>query len=141
MSHPHPVRLIFVYGTLMPAASGALGRRERGLLRQQARRLGPASVAARLYDLGAYPALVPETGEGAPRVHGEVLELATPDRTFPWLDAYEGVSPRGSARDAYLRSLLPVRMQSGATVPAWVYVARHLPAGAKPITSGRWLGA
>ena len=49
-------RYLFVYGTLMSGARGALGTQQRLRLARESDSLGPASLHfARLYDLGRYP--------------------------------------------------------------------------------------
>src|SRR5262245_42755467 len=63
-------RILFVYGTLMSSASHSMGAR----LGRQARLIGSASIAGKLYLLGSYPGLV-ETDDGVSRVWGEVFEL------------------------------------------------------------------
>jgi len=133
-------RLLFVYGTLRSDAKGILGRRERGLLHQQARLVGSASVPARLYDLGEYPGLVRvAAGATAPMVQGELLELYNPSRTFLWLDAYEGVSANGGRpEDEYRRELSPAFLSATRHQTAWVYVMRQLPANTRMIATGQW---
>ncbi|GAB4360498.1 MAG: hypothetical protein Kow0073_19800 [Immundisolibacter sp.] len=70
---------LFVYGSLRRGAGG------HGRLRALAHCLGEASIAARLYDLGPYPAAVPADHPGE-RMHGEFCRptlpatLARPDR-------------------------------------------------------------
>ena len=70
-------RLLFVYGTLMSTATGAMGRGPRARLDRASRILGPASVTGHLYDLGRYPGLVLKAPGGAPSgtVFGELREL------------------------------------------------------------------
>lgn len=72
------------------------------------RHLGPAEVAGKLYDLGAYPAVV-VGDEGI--VQGELWEC--PDETVAALDAYEGVGEELFRR---------VRVKAGAA-ECWIYVA------------------
>ena len=99
MLEPQPQNL-FVYGTLMSTATGALGRDMRLRLRREARLLGAATMPGRLYDLGRYPGLVAAT-ETADVVHGEVLALVDPAATLPWLDDYEGVGSDAAAAGEY----------------------------------------
>jgi len=113
---------VFVYGTLREGGGA------EGLLRGCAR-VGAGAVRGRLYDLGAYPALVLAAGEGA--VRGEVW--GCPAAVLPRLDAYEGV-----AEGLFRR----VRTEAGG-VECWVYVAGPAlePALAPEnlIGSGDWL--
>lgn len=98
---------LFVYGTLMkdqPASHMLKGCECLGkfILKDYA-----------LYDLGAYPGVVPEAGE---TTVGEVYEIREED--FEKLDAYEGNGI------LYIRRQLPVE-SSGRIIDAWVYVYQH----------------
>jgi gamma-glutamylcyclotransferase (GGCT)/AIG2-like uncharacterized protein YtfP len=129
---------LFVYGTLMSGATGALGRAERARLAAEARLLGPATMgAARLYDLGRYPGLA-ETGNTADTVHGEALALADPQATLAWIDDYEGFVPGDYNLSEYLRLVRQIRLAGGAELAAWVYIFRRDVAALRPITGGRW---
>ncbi len=131
-------RHLFIYGTLRSGAIGALGKLERERLARESRSLGAATMGgARLYDLGRYPGLV-ESGAASDIVHGELVFLANPLRTFVWLDAYEGVlagDPEGSEYARFERS---VRLQRGSELSAWVYVFLKDVARRRAIVSGRW---
>lgn len=131
-------RRLFVYGTLMRTAQGALGAAQRARLQRESRSLGPATMAgAQLYDLGRYPALV-ESGDDAHVVHGEVLELANAQRTFAWLDAYEDVAPGTPESNEYARLERSVRLACGPELTAWVYVFVKDVAARPLIANGRW---
>lgn len=151
-------RFLFVYGTLMSAATGAMGRGPRARLDAASRVIGPASVAGHLFDLGSYPGLVlslpedpirdasmrstPEP-EGAARVWGELRELHDPETVFPWLDRYEGIDPVHVARSDYRRVVLDVVRcdpppGGPATVSAWVYVYQGPLASSVRLPLGRW---
>ena len=102
---------IFVYGTLMSGqrASGYLDGCEllgRYCLRGYA-----------MYNLGAYPGIVPQEGES---VVGEVWRV--PADRLPELDAYEG---EGSL---YHRRTVTVE-RDGGRVSAQAYVYAHRPTG------------
>ncbi len=129
---------LFVYGTLRPDAVGTLGKGQRDRLARESRRLGAATMSGtRLYDLGRYPGLV-ESGEASDIVHGEVVELANPDRTLVWLDAYEGVIAGDVEASDYARLERPVRLARGTEVSAWVYVFLRAVTHRRAIASGRW---
>lgn len=131
-------RHLFVYGTLMSRATGALGHVERTRLARESRNLGAATMAgARLYDLGRYPGLI-ESGAAGDIVHGEVLLLSNPARTFVWLDAYEGVLAGDPEGSDYARHERTVRLQRGTELTAWVYVFLKDVARRRAIASGRW---
>lgn len=125
---------LFVYGTLMSGAGHRMGAR----LQREARLVGPGRIKGRLYDLGAYPALV-ETGPADGDVYGEIFELTDPARSFRWLDAYEGIVPGREAQCDYMRVERSVRLEMGGEPAAYVYVYRAPVQGRPIIESGRWL--
>ena len=98
--------LLFVYGTLRPFFDNPMARR----LRREGRRIGVASLAGRLYDLGRYP------GISRPRrreewVTGELYRLRRPRHTLRVLDRYEA---------RFVRELARVRL-GRREYRAWVY--------------------
>lgn len=129
---------LFVYGTLMSAAASALGRAQRQRLAREGRLLGVATTAGRLVDLGRYPGLVSPEQPGDV-VHGEVLELADPQRSLRWLDDYEGIFPGDHAHNEYARDEREVVLATGDRILAWVYLYRQPITSAKLIASGSWL--
>jgi gamma-glutamylcyclotransferase (GGCT)/AIG2-like uncharacterized protein YtfP len=131
-------RHLFVYGTLMAIDTRALGRTQRARLQRESRSLGAATMTgARLYNLGRYPGLV-ESDEAGTIVHGEVVALANPARTFSWLDAYEGVIPDNPDASDYARLERTVRIARGTELTAWVYVFLRDIAHRRAIAGGRW---
>lgn len=138
MEREHDVNgYLFVYGTLMPEVEVAYGRPMRDRLLREARRLGPATSAGSLYDLGQYPGLV-DHGSSLVPVHGELLLLADPGATLEWLDRYENIVP-GKATNEYARVERPV-LPADADQPllAWTYVYQWPVDGARLVTDGRW---
>lgn len=131
---------LFVYGTLMSAASDELGRPMRERLQREARSLGAAAIHGRLYDLGDYPGLRDGTGNGEV-VHGEVFRLDDPEAVFLWLDAYESIVPNDPAASEYERARRSVTLADGTTVTASVYLYRTQPAQEGYRPDGRWLAA
>jgi len=129
--------LLFVYGSLRPAGGHPMGR----WLHTHARLLGPARTRGRLYDLGAYPGLIPapDADREAAWVHGEVFRLPDPERLLPRLDAYEGCGPQDHPPYLFERHPQPVVLADGARVTAWVYRYNRPVAGAPLIPSGDWL--
>jgi gamma-glutamylcyclotransferase (GGCT)/AIG2-like uncharacterized protein YtfP len=125
------VNALFVYGTLMHGSGHPMARR----LRRQSEYLGAGWIGAKLYSLGWYPGAVPSSERGA-RVHGDAMRLRNPAATFAWLDAYEGCAPGQPEPRAYERVIVPVTLNSGDKLDAWVYFyklpirsAKHLPDG------------
>ena len=128
---------LFVYGTLMTAAAQArLGVAERKRLQHESTSLGSATMRGRLYDLGAYPALV-LADDAKDLVYGELLKLVDPATSFAWLDAYENAAPGTSPHD-YQRVIRSVRLASGGNVEAWVYVYAGALGTARSLAEGRW---
>ncbi len=125
---------LFVYGTLLSAAGHAMGAR----LRREARPIGPGTIEGRLYNLGRYPGLVEATGADSV-VHGELYALNTPAVTLKWLDAYEGIVPGKPEESPYERVVRSVRLDSGQTVDAWVYLYRGNVKLLPEVKDGRWL--
>lgn len=118
-------RLLFVYGTLQGRSRHPVAER----LREMSRLVGAARTQGRLYDLGAYPALV-ASPHGEDVVRGELIELASPADSLPWLDAYEGPE--------YERRLVMVRLADESSVEAWCYVYTTAMTGYPRIVSGVW---
>lgn len=130
--------LLFVYGTLLSADTGATGRVQRARLAREARVLSAATVDGLLYNLGRYPGLV-VTEEVAGAVTGEILELAQPARTLAWLDDYESIVPGNHPHNEYERRRLRARLASGESVEVWAYVYLQSVAQARLIPDGNWL--
>jgi gamma-glutamylcyclotransferase (GGCT)/AIG2-like uncharacterized protein YtfP len=127
-------RHLFVYGTLMKVGAGALGTAERGRLFRESRHLGVAAMSgAELFDLGQYPGLS-DSADAGNLVHGEVIELFDTDRTFIWLDDYEGLGPQSE----YVRELRRVLVVGERELDAWVYLLRHAGDPRQRILPGRW---
>jgi gamma-glutamylcyclotransferase (GGCT)/AIG2-like uncharacterized protein YtfP len=128
-------RNLFVYGSLLSGAGHPMGER----LRREARLIGEAAMQGQLYKISWYPGLV-EAGDASLVVHGEVYALNSPSATLKWLDAYEGIGSGRPDHD-YQRVERTVRLQSGGTLSAWVYVYQKSIAGLRPIQDGRWLSS
>jgi len=109
--------LLFVYGTLMR------GFPLHRLLAAGAEYVGPGRVGGRLFDLGAYPAAVPDA-TGA--VAGELYRVGDP-RLWAVLDSAEGPQ--------YHRQEVAVRAADGGAVAAFIYWYRGPLRGA-PIPGG-----
>lgn len=127
--NPH----LFVYGSLMSTAGHPMGAR----LQAEARLIGAATLAGRLYRVSWYPGVV-ESTDPEQRVHGEVYALADPVRALAWLDAYEGVVPGSEEAAEYRRLERPVRLATGQEIAAWVYLFQSDVAGLTLVSDGRW---
>jgi len=124
---------LFVYGSLMSTAGHAMGARLRG----EARLLGEATIAGRLYRVSWYPGAV-GSHEPSERVHGEVYALADPARSLAWLDLYEGIVAGEEEAGEYRRLERSVRLASGEELSAWVYFLQNGAVGLTQVPDGRW---
>jgi gamma-glutamylcyclotransferase (GGCT)/AIG2-like uncharacterized protein YtfP len=107
--------LLFIYGTLHPD-------RAPGEIAAVARRLtsiGPATIRARLYKLGAYPGAILD--DAAPPVPGHVFTVPD-DETLAALDAYEDYRPGDPANSLFLREKAVVTLDDGTHQTCWVYL-------------------
>ncbi|MBV1694183.1 MAG: gamma-glutamylcyclotransferase [Hyphomicrobiales bacterium] len=134
MSDP---RHIFVYGSLLSRIAHPQGER----LRREARLVGEARLAGRLYRVSWYPGFVP-AGGATEFVHGEVYEFANA-ATLDWLDEYEGIT-RGATSvtepEEYARRVMTVALDAGGTIECWVYVYLRDTGGLVPVQGGVWHG-
>jgi len=125
--------LLFVYGTLLSRAGHPMGMR----LQRTARLVGEATIQGRLYSIDRYPGLI-EGAEGQYPVCGELYELSSPASAFKWLDAYEGIVAGRPERSPYERVKRPVRLASGETLTAWVYLYRKSVRNRQEVPGGSW---
>ncbi len=83
--------------------------------------IADASVHGKLYDMGEYPAAVPDEGENY--ITGELYIINHTDE-FSWaiaqLDDYEGLNTEDGETPLYRREITRVHTQD-ASIPAWVY--------------------
>jgi gamma-glutamylcyclotransferase (GGCT)/AIG2-like uncharacterized protein YtfP len=126
--------LFVFYGMLKAHAAGHpedLGLAGAG------RYLGPCRIRGALYDLGAYPGLLP----GEQLCHGELYQVDKPEIAEA-LDAFEDLVPDDPNGSLYLRCPVPVLDTSGAATgqTAWAYLYNRSAAGHTPIVDGCWRG-
>jgi gamma-glutamylcyclotransferase (GGCT)/AIG2-like uncharacterized protein YtfP len=106
--------LLFIYGTLHPDRAP----REISAAARRLTSIGPATLRARLYSLGAYPGAVLDPT--APPIAGELFTV--PDAaTLAALDAYEDFRPRSPAESLFLRTKAVVTLDDGSQQNCWVY--------------------
>ena len=124
--------LVFFYGTLMtPFNRTAQLRLDQHLVFR-----GRGTIPAALFDLGIYPAAVPDTDS---RVCGEVYEMIDQRAVLDELDELEGYRPGDPATSLYTRELTPVTLDNGVTVDAWAYFYNAPLGRAERIESGDYL--
>jgi gamma-glutamylcyclotransferase (GGCT)/AIG2-like uncharacterized protein YtfP len=110
--------LLFVYGTLHPERAP----REIAHAAQRLISVGSATIRARLYNLGTYPAAVLDGT--APPLLGELFEVPD-DATLAALDAYEDFRPTDPIASLYLRVETIAIGLDGQSRPCQVYVYNH----------------
>lgn len=139
---------LLVYGTLLPGLR--LAAEMAG-----ARLIGPGTVPGALYDLGAYPGLLPlppgPAEQGHRQIHGQThglvygLVYAVAANHLARLDAVEEVVPGDVAASLYLRQalpcepLVPTRAPSDWPTSVWAYVYNRPVDGCRPIAHGDYL--
>jgi gamma-glutamylcyclotransferase (GGCT)/AIG2-like uncharacterized protein YtfP len=122
-----PPRHVFVYGTLRRGQANDITR-----LKPTPRFIGPARIAAVLYDLGRYPGAV--LG-GASTIVGEVYAIEP--ELEQTLDRIEEVYPQQT--DEYFKRMLDVEV-AGAVRDCIVYeINPRYIVGAARIDSGDWV--
>ncbi len=100
---------LFVYGTLLSHFNNEAIDPVAELMQYE----GKGKLKGRIFDLGAYPALITSVNE-TNDVQGEVYRLASTEKVFAALDEYEG--------DEYRRELLEVQLDGGKEIRCWVYI-------------------
>ena len=124
--------LLFFYGTLM----AGFDRRRTAGIDSKLTYMGRGAIRAALFDLGLYPAAVPDP-DG--QVWGEVYEMFDPDAVLAALDDIEGYRPGRPDQSLYLRERTDVRLPDGSAKPAWVYFYNAPLGRAIRISSGDYL--
>ena len=125
---------LFVYGSLRRACAHPMHR----LLAERAQPGGEATFAGRMYDLGSYPAAVPDAAAHPP-VQGELYWLPDPGAVLPLLDRYEGCTDRHDPTAEYRRARGTVVRAAGAAVSAWIYLYNRPVGARRRIISGDYL--
>ena len=124
--------LAFFYGTLMTG----FDRRRRAGIEARMSYVGRGWIQAALFDLGIYPAAVP-AADG--RVWGEVYRIDDEPSVLGTLDEIEGYAPDDPDHSLYLRTQVPVAMDDGRYLDAWVYFYNAPLGQAQKIPSGDYL--
>ncbi len=123
---------VFFYGTLMTG----FDRRQRLGIDPKLRYVGRGLIAAALFDLGIYPAAVPDPSG---RVHGEVYQMIDAPEVLHALDGIEGYCPEEPDASLYIRVEADVTLEDGETDSAWVYFYNAPLGRAERIESGDYL--
>jgi gamma-glutamylcyclotransferase (GGCT)/AIG2-like uncharacterized protein YtfP len=124
--------LVFFYGTLM----AGFDRRRRAGIDSKLTYIGRGAIRAALFDLGLYPAAIPDP-QG--HVWGEVYEMTDAESVLAALDEIEGYRAGDPDRSLYLRQETDVLLPDGGVASASAYFY-NAPLGQAPrITSGDYL--
>jgi gamma-glutamylcyclotransferase (GGCT)/AIG2-like uncharacterized protein YtfP len=123
---------VFFYGTLM----SGFDRRRRAGIDPLLTRVGRGRITAALFDLGIYPAAVPDP-EGT--VWGEVYRTDALEQVLGALDDIEGYRADLPEASLYLRVEVPVTDENGESRPAWTYFYNAPLGRAERIRSGDYL--
>ncbi|MBI2834415.1 MAG: gamma-glutamylcyclotransferase [Acidobacteria bacterium] len=126
------VSLVFFYGTLM----AGFDRRRRLGIDEYLEYVGRGWIAAMLFDLGIYPAAVPDP-DG--RVWGEAYKMTESATVLRALDEIEGYRPDDPDRSLYTRAETQVALEYGRVETAWAYFYNAPLGGAQRIASGDYL--
>jgi gamma-glutamylcyclotransferase (GGCT)/AIG2-like uncharacterized protein YtfP len=127
---------LFVYGTLRRQSDHSLAR----TLAAEASYLGSAEMMGRLYLVDGYPGMVPSEHDDE-WVQGEVFRLHDAERSFTWLDKYEGCGPSHAPPYEFERVRAEARLEVGETVACWVYLYRGQVSEDRRILSGDYFGS
>jgi gamma-glutamylcyclotransferase (GGCT)/AIG2-like uncharacterized protein YtfP len=124
--------LVFFYGTLMTG----FDRRRRIGIDSKLTFAGRGWIRAALFDLGLYPAAIPDPGG---QVWGEAYSTDDPFAVLRALDEIEGYRPNDPDRSLYTRAQIPVTFEDGRVESAWAYFYNAPLGGAQRIPSGDYL--
>jgi len=124
---------LFVYGTLMRGYDHPMAQ----LLARSADFLGPARCQGRLYMIKHYPGLI-LSGDPSEIVHGELYRMRSPRELLGEFDMYEACGEGFPEPTEYLRQMLPVTSQDGASSEVWTYIYNWPVEEYKRIASGQF---
>ena len=126
---------LFLYGSLL---TGTPDRRLNKLVRHLLRHASPATIQARLYNLGHYPGVIPSAAR-ADRIYGRVITLTNP-RLLRQLDRYEDYFADEPAKSEFIRVLMPAQLlPSQKSIDCWVYLYNRDISGKQRIVSGDYV--
>jgi gamma-glutamylcyclotransferase (GGCT)/AIG2-like uncharacterized protein YtfP len=124
--------LVFFYGTLM----AGFDRRRRAGIDAKLTFIGRGAIRAALFDVGLYPAAVPDP-DG--QVWGELYSMTDAAAVLTALDHIEGYTPDHPDQSLYIRHETAVRLADQSNATAWVYFYNAPLGKAVRITSGDYL--
>jgi gamma-glutamylcyclotransferase (GGCT)/AIG2-like uncharacterized protein YtfP len=124
---------LFLYGTLLADEApdevvGAL---------RSLRRIGPAHVRGRLYDLGEYPGAILAPSSKT-LIRGEIFELPATPAILKTLDDYEEFDAANKEDSLFIRTKAKAKLQDGSQVDCWIYVYNDDPGTAPLLADGTY---
>jgi len=125
---------LFVYGTLRRDTNSDMFH----LLARYANFIGYATYQGKLYKVDYYPGVVPSDNP-SDIVQGEVYRLLDPSLVLLHLDVYEECGPGFPKPTEYIRKIQHVRLRSGETIQAWVYIYNRPTDNLELVPSGDFL--
>ncbi|SRR6266404_2831570 len=127
---------IFLYGTLLPReVSGKSSE-----IISRLRKVGPATVRGRLYDLGEYPGAILDHSANAV-IKGELFELPDVNKPLKALDEYEEFNGADIDNSLFVRVRTDAELPDGRRLNTWIYVYNREPGSAQLIRSGVYSGS
>ncbi|MDQ2936382.1 MAG: gamma-glutamylcyclotransferase [Acidobacteriota bacterium] len=124
---------LFLYGTLLAdgppdEVAGAL---------KTLRRIGPAHVRGRLYDLGEYPGAI-LAPSSTTLIQGEIFELPATPFILKALDDYEEFDPANKEESLFIRTKARATLLDGPQMDCWMYVYNDDPGTAPLLADGNY---
>jgi gamma-glutamylcyclotransferase (GGCT)/AIG2-like uncharacterized protein YtfP len=108
---------LFSYGTLR---SGHAPEEITSVV-ERLRPVGKGYVFGQLYDLGEFPGIVLDS-TSPQQVFGTISFLPDDPNCLRALDAYEGFDAEYPDTSLFLRTVHPVRLAEGGSLPCWIYI-------------------
>lgn len=128
-----PLDAVFVYGTLLR------GECRRAVIdAYPSARTLPARARGRLFDLGAYPGMVPAPIDRGAWVHGELVRCTSIEALLEELDGIEGFNGYGTPDSLFERRLVTVTIDGTQPQMAWTYILGATNPAGPPVPSGDW---
>ncbi|MDO6758869.1 gamma-glutamylcyclotransferase family protein [Tamlana sp. 2_MG-2023] len=125
---------IFVYGTLLKDVDNNKSK----FLAMYSELVGSGYFHGKLYRISWFPGAV-ESKNDTDKVYGSLFKIYDFDIVFKALDAYEGIDMNSREPNLFERSVVPIYIEDGSVVKAWVYFYNHSVEDLEQIVSGDFL--